>query len=167
MIKHKGDDIFFIFYIFLFLLLLLFWLVFVVVAAAFFLLLLFFFSFFFSKIKQKLFGGVFLLFSFLDGSGGGGIIFFFFFFFLTSVACRPMNSLFFIGLLHWFVCECVCGKGGEGGYKAHSLDVLRAFIIIRNYNNSIIISVIKHTGEDKDNITQYICKQQHPLSNKF
>ena len=45
--------------------------------------------------------------------------------------------------------------------------VLRAFIIIRNYNNSIIISVIKHTGEDKDNLTQYICQQQHPLSNKL
>ena len=29
--------------------------------------------------------------------------------------------------------------------------MLRAFIIIRIYNNSIIISVIKHTGEDKDN----------------
>ena len=29
--------------------------------------------------------------------------------------------------------------------------MLRAFIIIRIYNNSITISVIKHTGEDKDN----------------
>ena len=34
---------------------------------------------------------------------------------------------------------------------------MRAFIIIRNYNNYIIISVVKHTGKDKDNLTQYMC----------
>ena len=66
---------------------------------------------------------------------------------------------------------------GEGGTRLtpHTYMypgmVLRAFIIIRNYNNSKIISVVKHTGEDKDNLTQYICRcvnisqQQHPLSN--
>jgi len=44
---------------------------------------------------------------------------------------------------------------------------MRAFIIIRNYNNSVIISVVKHTGEDKDNFTRYICRcaQHFPINN--
>ena len=54
------------------------------------------------------------------------------------------------------------GGGGGGGNQAHSpyvhIHEMRAFIIIRIYNNSIIISMVKHTGEDKDNLTQYICR---------
>ena len=50
------------------------------------------------------------------------------------------------------------GAGGGGrGYQPDYPDVhvkrgmvSRAFIIIRIYNHSIIISVIKRTGEDKD-----------------
>ena len=63
-------------------------------------------------------------------------------------------SLVAIGL-YWFVCVCVCVCVGvirhtpktyiymKGGM------VSRAFIIIRNYNSSLIICVVKQTGEDK------------------
>ena len=73
------------------------------------------------------------------------------------------------------LCVCVCW--GEGGTRLtpHTYIymkwgmVLRAFIIIRNYTNHLIISVVKQTGKDKDNLTQYICRcvQHFPATTPF
>ena len=66
---------------------------------------------------------------------------------------------------------CVCVWGGDTRLTPHTYIYIkcgmRAFIIVRNYNNSVIISVVKHTGEDKDNFTRYICRcaQHFPINN--
>ena len=113
-----------------------------------------------------------------------------FFSFLISLPCFLLFFIFSLVVIHrssslvrLLVCVCVCVWGGGGGLNGVGrggtrltpktyIDmkwgmVLRVFIIIRNYKYSIIIRVVKHTGEDKDNLTQYICQQQHHLSNKL
>ena len=93
-------------------------------------------------------------------------LFFFFFFFLSLLVIHRSSGSFVS------VCVCVGGGGVRGTrltphtylYMRWGM-VLRAFIIIRNYNNSIIISVVKHTGED----TQYIyrCVLHFPATTPF
>ena len=103
----------------------------------------------------------FRLFSFLGG-GGAGVIgsSFFHFFFSTSVACRPMTSLilvlFFTRLTPY---PYLYMKRGM---------VLRAFIIIRNYNHSIIIQAKTRTTSYSTFANVFnISQQQHSLSTKL
>ena len=74
------------------------------------------------KKKSGIFSFFFFLFFFFNLSCMQTYDITFFFFFFKSFSpvfsfSSFFRSLWFIGLLHWFVCECVCGGRG---YQAHS-----------------------------------------------